>query len=65
MQKGAGYEMLFSNETTNYFHVVFVYPSDHLTLKKHTKNLATLTNSEFDQRSKYHFDQVNNTLYFI
>ena len=57
--------MIFSNQTSsNDFNVVFYYPSDQLMLEKHTKILTYLTNSEFDQRLKYYFDQVKK-IYFI
>ncbi len=51
--------MIFSNQKSNNLNVVFFYPNDHLVLEKHSKILTYLATSEFDQRLKYYFDQVN------
>lgn len=58
--RGAGYEMTNSDGNPpekDQFHIIFVYPNGN-EIEKHSKNLLMLVTSDFDQRSKYHYDQV-------
>ena len=60
--RGAGYEMInpeMNQQEKEQFHIIFIYPSSN-EIEKHSKNLFILTTSEFDQRTKYHYDQVIN-----
>ena len=65
--RGSGYEMINPAEIStsferDYYHIIFIYPNCN-EIDKHSKNLIFLNNSEFEQRSKYHFDSVN--FYFL